>query len=109
MGIDKIGFFKKLELSLDNTPEGFSMRKLQAVAGLVVAISATFRFVDDRVIIWALGIWLTFVLMCLGIVTAEQILKFYKKSDNDVAKSPTEVPPTPVVEDVKDVNVIVKQ
>lgn len=79
----KKGFIKKLEASFDNTPDGFSARKLSAFAGVVVAIVATFMFVDEKVIISALGEWLIFAMMCLGIVTAEQILKFYKRGGDD--------------------------
>lgn len=98
----KRGFIKKLEASFDNTPEGFSARKLSAFAGVVVAIVATFMFVDEKVIISALGEWLIFAMMCLGIVTAEQILKFYKRGGDDTP------PPTASV-DNKEVNIEVKQ
>lgn len=97
----KLGFIKKIEASFDNTPDGFSARKLSAFAGVIVAIIATFRFVDEKVIISALGVWLIFAMMCLGIVTAEQLLKFYKKGGD-------ETPTSPPVEENKDINIEVK-
>lgn len=77
---------KQLELSLmtrlinsfDNESPGFSARKLSAFIGVVVAIIATFEFVDNTTITYALGIWLTFALMCLGIITADQLLRYLK-------------------------------
>lgn len=74
----KLGIIHKLIASFDNTTDGFSARKLSAFAGVIVSIIATFRFVDDKTIIEALMVWLVFALLCLGIVTAEQVLKFYK-------------------------------
>jgi hypothetical protein len=102
----KMGFIKKLEASFDNTPDGFSARKLSAFVGVIVAIIATFKYVDEKVIISALMVWLVFAMMCLGIVTAEQILKFYKKGGDDSGVSNTEAPS--VVEN-KEVNVEIKQ
>lgn len=78
----KLGILHKLIASFDNTTDGFSARKLSAFAGVVVSIIATFRFVDDKTIIEALMVWLVFALLCLGIVTAEQVLKFYKGGEN---------------------------
>jgi len=77
----KLGIIQKLIASFDNTTNGFSARKLSAFAGVTVSIVATFRFVDDKTIIEALMVWLVFALLCLGIVTAEQVLKFYKGGD----------------------------
>lgn len=92
----KMTLIGKIFASFDNTPDGFSARKLSAFTGVVVAIVATFMFVDEKVIISALGEWLIFAMMCLGIVTAEQILKFYKKGDDD--NTPPSVPTSDKIE-----------
>ncbi len=84
--IANLGILKKLIASFDNTTDGFSARKLSAFAGVVVSIIATFRFVDDKTIIEALIVWLVFALLCLGIVTAEQILRAYKGGDAQKSK-----------------------
>jgi len=79
--LSKSGILHKVLASFDNTTDGFSARKLSAFAGVIVSIIATFRFVDDKTIIEALMVWLVFALLCLGIVTAEQVLRFYKGGD----------------------------
>lgn len=76
--IAKFGILHKIISSFDNTTDGFSARKLSAFAGVVVSIIATFRFIDHQTIVEALIVWLVFALLCLGIVTAEQVLRFYK-------------------------------
>ena len=48
----------------------------------MVALVATFRFADHDVIVNTLMVWLTFALLCMGIITAEQVLKFYKREEN---------------------------
>ncbi len=74
-----LSILDKLVASFDNSPEGFSARKLSAFVAVSVAIVATFEFADGQVIVNTLMVWLTFALLCLGIITAEQILRFYKK------------------------------
>lgn len=85
----KFKLMKKIIASFDNSTDGFSARKLSAFAGVIVSIIATFRFVDVNTIIEALMVWLVFALLCLGIITAEQLLKFYKgKRGESVDESP---------------------
>lgn len=69
-------FFKKLLASLDNTPAGYSGRKLSAMAGVLTAIYITIKLLPQEAQLHALYAWLTFSLLCLGIVTVEQIIKF---------------------------------
>jgi hypothetical protein len=71
-----MSIFNKLMRSFDNGPGGFSARKLSAFVGVMVAIYATYEFVDTTTVISALMVWLTFALLCLGIITAEQVLRF---------------------------------
>jgi hypothetical protein len=68
--------FQKLIHSFDNEPQGFSARKLSAFIAVVMAIYATVHYVDTTTVINALMVWLTFALLCLGIITAEQVLRF---------------------------------
>ena len=77
-----MSLWDKLVASFDNSTDGFSARKLSAFTAVMVALVATFRFADDKVIVHTLMVWLTFALLCMGIITAEQILKFYKREDN---------------------------
>jgi hypothetical protein len=97
---NKLSLWEKLIGSFDNTTDGFSARKLSAFIAVVVAIVATFRFADEKVIIHTLIVWLVFALMCLGIITAEQILKFYKRGD-----AAPQQPEAPAQAEVSETNV----
>lgn len=76
-------FITKLFASLDNHSLGYSGRKLTAVASTIIAVYVTYTLPLD-VRLHALYAWQTLALLCLGIVTAEQIIKF----KNDDKKSP---------------------
>jgi len=68
--------FKKLIASFDNHSKGFSSRKLSAFIGVLVAIYITQKHVESSNLEVILVTWLGFSLLCLGIVTAEQIITF---------------------------------
>jgi len=67
--------FKDLIASFTTDTLGFSARKLSAFAGVVVAIAVTYKLPKDAYL-HAIYAWQTFALLCLGIVTAEQIIRF---------------------------------
>lgn len=79
---------KKLISSFDNTSNGFSARKLSAFVGVFVSIIATFKFVNNQTIIEALMVWLCFALLCLGIITAEQVIRFRNKGTDTPIETP---------------------
>lgn len=79
----KFKLMEKILASFDNSNDGFSARKLSAFVGVTVSIVATFRFVDTTTIIEALMVWLCFALLCLGIITAEQVIRLRNKGNND--------------------------
>jgi hypothetical protein len=56
--------------------KGFSSRKLTAFVGIMTAVYSTHRFVDSKVVVEVITVWLLFSLLCLGIVTMEHIIKF---------------------------------
>ena len=63
--------------SLDNNKSsGFSARKLSAFTGVLTAIFITIKKLAPEYQLEALYAWLIFSLACLGIVTAEQVIKF---------------------------------
>lgn len=74
--------FEKLIWSFDNTSSGFSARKLSAFIAICVAIYVTVKIMighDNQIhdnILYIIGIWLIFALLCLGIITAEQLIRF---------------------------------
>ncbi len=69
-------FIKKLIASLDNKTEGFSGRKLSALAAIITGIYITMHELPKDAQIHALYAWLTFALLCLGIVTVQQVIEF---------------------------------
>lgn len=68
-------FIKKLFGSLDTTSLGYSGRKLTALFSIIVAAYVTYTLPAD-VRLYALYSWQGLALLCLGIVTIEQIIKF---------------------------------
>jgi hypothetical protein len=64
----------KLFASLDNHTLGFSGRKLTALYSVIIAAWVTYKLPSD-VLISALYAWQILALLCLGIVTFEQIVK----------------------------------
>lgn len=76
--------FTKLFASLDTHSLGYSARKLTAFVSVMVAIYVTYTLpLDMR--LHALYAWQILALLCLGIVTVEQVLKF-KNGDNKPTK-----------------------
>lgn len=78
-----MNFIDKLVASLDNSAGGFSGRKLSAFAGVVTAIVLTY-LLDPEYELHALYAWLLFSLLCLSVITAQQIINF--KNGNDTKK-----------------------
>ena len=68
--------FNNLIGSLNNTDSGFSARKLTAFALMVLIAYVHYKYVDLSNAIEAVLIDLGGVLLLLGIITFEQILKF---------------------------------
>lgn len=75
---------KKLFASFDTTTLGFSGRKLTAFYSVIIAAYVTYNLpVEAR--LHALYAWQILALLCLGIVTVEQIIKF---KNGDQSKNP---------------------
>jgi len=68
-------FITKLFASLDNTSLGYSGRKLTALFSIIVAAYITYTLPTEAKL-HALYAWQILALLCLGIVTVEQIIKF---------------------------------
>lgn len=74
-------FSKWLLSSMDNNTIGASARKLSAFWGIVfVATFISYKHSSDANAPTLITIWLLFALLCLGLVTMEQIIKL--KNDN---------------------------
>jgi hypothetical protein len=94
------GIFEKLDSSLDNHSQGWSGRKLSAVTAMAFAFYIHYLLRKmvmtgkNEVAILDALFWfdivdLLFVLLCLGIVTFEQILKL-KMNKEEPRKTPEE-------------------
>ena len=79
-------FFTKLTASLDNHSRGYSARKLSALSAIIAAYYVTYMFTNVEVLDYVLTAWLCFALLCLGIITAQQVieLKNGKKDEEKV-------------------------
>lgn len=83
---DKKGMIKKIIekiiWSFDNTSSGFSSRKLSAFfANMIAAAVTVYNCIYNNgtipdAVMYIVGIWLVYSLLCLGIITAEQVLRF---------------------------------
>ena len=75
--INKIGLFiSNLVRSLDNTQNsGYSARKLTGLFSVLIGACVTYVLPPDAKL-HALYSWQLLALLCLGIVTVEQIIKF---------------------------------
>jgi hypothetical protein len=74
--------FINLISSFDAHTLGFSARKLSAFAGVVMAIVVTLKLPKDAYL-HAIYAWQTFALLCLGIVTIEQIIRLKNGGDKE--------------------------
>lgn len=89
-----MNIFKKIDASLDTHSKGWSARKLTALFAVSMAAYITKFELPHEAQLHALYAWLLLVVMCLGIVTAEQIIKFKngheKPTDTPIDNAPTE-------------------
>ena len=83
--------FNDLVKSFSTDSGGLSARKLSAFAAVMTAIYVTAKEIPVTDQIHALYAWLFFAAVCLGIVTAEQIIKL-KNGSNNIAENGTPTP-----------------
>lgn len=72
---------KDLLNSFKNDTTGYSGRKLSAFIGVVTAIYLTIFKVPEEHQLDSLVVWLSFSLLCLGIVTVQNIIEFKNGSN----------------------------
>lgn len=78
-------FFDYLLGSFVNDEKGFSGRKLSAFAGVIISIVITYQYTHEENLSTILLIWLLFSLLCLSIVTMEQVIRL--KEGRKIAES----------------------
>jgi hypothetical protein len=74
--LPKIEFFKKLFASLDNHSLGYSGRKLTALFAVLMGAYITIYKLSADMYLHALYAWQALALLCLGIVTVQNIIDF---------------------------------
>lgn len=77
--------FKNLFASLDNHNLGYSGRKLTALFAILIAAYVTYTLPVDAKL-HAVYAWQILALLCLGIVTVEQIIKFKNGGESNEPK-----------------------
>lgn len=79
---------RKLESTFDTTTKGYSSRKLSAFWAIVIMGGLiTYRYVNVSNAIEMLTAWLVFGLLCLGIITAQNIINFKNGTTTDTNSS----------------------
>lgn len=81
-------FVNKLIASLDTVTPGFSGRKLTALYSVIMAAYVTHKL-PPTALLYALYAWQSLALLCLGIITAEQIIKI-KNGNKDEPSTPNQ-------------------
>lgn len=73
---------KNLINSLKNDSTGFSGRKLSSLVGVITGVYLTIFKIPLENQLDALMVWLAFSLLCLGIVTVQNIIDFKNGKTN---------------------------
>lgn len=81
-------FITKLFASLDNHSLGYSGRKLTALFAILMGAYITAYKLPTEAYLHALYAWQILCMLCLGIVTVEQIIKFKNGSKNETPETP---------------------
>lgn len=92
--LPKIQFFKKVFASLDNHSLGYSGRKLTAVFAILMGAYITKYHLPTEAYLHALYAWQILALLCLGIVTIQNIIDFKNGKDNRGNAADTTTTPT---------------
>lgn len=77
-----IKIFENLLNSFNTGTGGYSGRKLSACFAVITSGVITYQYMKPEYLAECLVIWLAFALLCLGIVTIEQIIKLKNESSN---------------------------
>lgn len=86
--------FIKLIQSLEANKSGFSGRKLSAMAAIVTGIFTTIKIIPKEQQLHALYAWQIFALVCLGLVTIPELIKFLSLTKNGKNDPESETNPT---------------
>lgn len=74
-----MSIFENILASFNNTPSGFSARKLSAFVLMVCVVWLHYKYVDTNVVVEVIVTDLCFVLLLLGIITVQNIIELRKK------------------------------
>ena len=82
-------FITKLTASLDNHSLGYSGRKLSALAGVLTGIYITIKLLPVDAQLHALYVWLLFSLLCLGIITIQNVIELKNGKNTSTTETTT--------------------
>lgn len=87
-------FWKKLVDSGDNlNKNSFSARKLSALAGIITAMWLSHKYCNPDILDYVISAWLLFALLCLGIVTIEQVINLKNGNNKPNDEKTSDVTP----------------
>lgn len=89
MKIPKIPFVTKMFSSLDNHSLGYSGRKVTAAFSVLIGAYITIYELPKDTLLHALYSWQIVALLCLGIVTVENIIAFKNGNNSTTTKEST--------------------
>lgn len=75
--------FTDLYGSFKNAPGGFSARKCTAFAAVCVAAYETYVHTNPFNLTTVILIWLGIAMLCLGIITMEQVIRFKENGNSN--------------------------
>ncbi len=69
--------------SFNNEPIGYSARKLSSFVAVITSIFLSIKFCNSEILNLIIITWLGFGLLCLGIITMQQIINFKNGKENE--------------------------
>ena len=92
-----VNFWRKLINSGDNSNKEntFSARKLSAFVGILTAIVLSVKYCNSEVLDYVLTAWLLFALLCLSVVTIQEIIQLKNGSQQSTQKPNEDANNTP--------------
>jgi hypothetical protein len=75
--------FKKLIASFTNDEKRIFCKKIIFFFGVITAIVLGYHFAKSDNVIGLVTLWLGFVLLCLGIITMQQVINFKNGSNKE--------------------------
>jgi uncharacterized membrane protein len=82
-----VNLWERFLSSFDNHSQGMSGRKLSAFAAVIIGVWISNKFTNADNLQYILAIWLIYSLLCLGIITFQQVIEL---KNGQQAQQPTD-------------------